>query len=318
MKNLLKLNVIILGLALYLMPVSQVYAAACLLNGDNEITNTITATESSWCTVTPDYASFPLYKIGLCSTIPTYENYQTVCSFIVDNAVVQDLEISEGSSVSIVDEISLAEGVYPAAVILLGNEISLKHTATFSTDYNGWDTTGGTATTSVGDRCSTRTSSGSEDDIDSSMGGFFDCIDQDDTDPITPGWFTETSGAYVSDGTECSISNGVIVQDFSDLAFEIESSGNSSVVCGMRDASTLETYDDYDNNVSTDETTNATRQLVVQTFGTPVVISTNTSSIDLGMKLDNMLSLEGHDDDGAGTLHINGFVDGIEFIVDAQ
>ena len=78
---------------------------------------------------------------------------------------------------------------------MLGNEISLKHTEAFSRNYNGWDATGGVGSTEVGDRCSTRTASGSEDDIDSNMGGFFDCIDQDDADPVTPGWFTETAGA---------------------------------------------------------------------------------------------------------------------------
>jgi hypothetical protein len=159
----LKLNVILLGLALYLMPVSQANAEACLLNGDSEITNTITTVESSWCTVTPDYASFPLYKLGLCSTIPTYDNYQTVCSFFVDNAVAQDLEISKGSNLNIADEISLADGSYPAAVILLGNEISLRHTAAFYDDQDGWEIGVGLA---AGNRCATSTSSGSQDDID--------------------------------------------------------------------------------------------------------------------------------------------------------
>lgn len=310
MKNLLKLSVIILGLALYLMPVSQANAAACVLNGDNEITNTITATESSWCTVTPDYASFPLYKLGLCSTIPTYENYQTVCSFIVDNAVAQDLEISEGSSLSIADEISLAEGVYPAAVILLGNEISLKHTAAFSVDQNGWEIGVGEA---AGNRCATSTSSGSQDDINTStFGGFFNCIPEADEDELTAGWFTETQGAYLAvdandDPATCSISSGAIVAASSELEFT--TSSGSSVVCGMADASTLEQYN------SSDET-NATRQLIVQTFNTPVEITANSTSFDFGIKLTNMLSLEAYDGpniSGSSAEYLNGFIDGVEF-----
>lgn len=318
MQILLKTTIFVLLNALYLAPVTEVQAAACSVNADDEVTNVITTTPSTWCTVTPDYASFPLFKLGLCSKIPTYESYQADCTFIVDNAAAQDLEISKDSSLKIADDISLPAGSYPAAVILLGNEISLKHTETFSRNYNGWDATGGVGSTEVGDRCSTRTASGSEDDIDSNMGGFFDCIDQDDADPVTPGWFTETSGAYISNGNECSISNGIIVAASSELAFENNVTLNSSVICGMFDASTLETYGDYDNTPSTAETTNATRQLVVQTFGTPVVISGSSSSIDFGMKVDNMLSLEGHDDDGSGTTHINGFIDGIEFIVAVQ
>jgi hypothetical protein len=312
MKKLLKTTSFVLALVLYLAPATEAEAAEC---SDTEVLTEITTTESTWCTVTPDYASFPLFKLGLCSKIPTYESYQTDCTFIVDNVAAQDLEISKGSSLSLLGDVTLPAGSYPAAVILLGNEISLKHTQTFSRDYNGWDATGGGSTV-TGDRCSTRTASGSEDDIDSSMGGFFDCVPQTDVEQLTPGWFTETSGAYTSDGNVCSIRNGVIVEASSELAFDTDSS--SSVICGLFDASTLETYDDYDNNSNTDETTNATRQLVVQTFNTPVVISGSSSSIDFGMKLDNMLSLEGHDDDGSGTTHINGFVDGIEFTVSVQ
>jgi hypothetical protein len=311
MKKLLKITSFVLALVLYLAPATEAEAAEC---SDTEVLTEITTTESTWCTVTPDYASFPLFKLGLCSKIPTYESYQTDCTFIVDNVAAQDLEISKGSSLSLLGDVTLPAGSYPAAVILLGNEISLKHTQTFSRDYNGWDATGGGSTV-TGDRCSTRTASGSEDDIDSSMGGFFDCVPQTDVEQLTPGWFTETSGAYTSDGNVCSIRNGVIVEASSELAFDTDSS--SSVICGLFDASTLETYDDYDNNSNTDETTNATRQLVVQTFNTPVVISGSSSSIDFGMKLDNMLSLEGHDD-GSGTTHINGFVDGIEFTVSVQ
>ena len=312
MKKLLKITSFVLALVLYLAPATEAEAAEC---SDTEVLTEITTTESTWCTVTPDYASFPLFKLGLCSKIPTYESYQTDCTFIVDNVAAQDLEISKGSSLSLLGDVTLPAGSYPAAVILLGNEISLKHTQTFSRDYNGWDATGGGSTV-TGDRCSTRTASGSEDDIDSSMGGFFDCVPQTDVEQLTPGWFTEMSGAYTSDGNVCSIRNGVIVEASSELAFDTDSS--SSVICGLFDASTLETYDDYDNNSNTDETTNATRQLVVQTFNTPVVISGSSSSIDFGMKLDNMLSLEGHDDDGSGTTHINGFVDGIEFTVSVQ
>ena len=313
MKKLLKITSFVLALVLYLAPATEVQAAACEVNSLGEVTRDIE--DEGKCTVTPDYASFPLFKLGLCSKIPTYESYQTDCTFIVDNDAAQNLEIIKGNSLKITDDISLLPGSYPAAVILLGNEISLKHTQTFSRDYNGWDATGG-GSTETGDRCSTRTASGSEDDIDSSMGGFFDCVPQTDVEQLTPGWFTETSGAYTSDGNVCSIRNGVIVEASSELAFDTDSS--SSVICGLFDASTLETYDDYDNNSNTDETTNATRQLVVQTFNTPVVISGSSSSIDFGMKLDNMLSLEGHDDDGSGTTHINGFVDGIEFTVSVQ
>ena len=300
MKNVYEFT---LGLCLSIVLLTPAFAqqpTSCQLNSDDEITNTITATESSWCTVTPDYASFPLYKLGLCSTIPTYENYETVCSLIVDNAVAQDFEISKSSSLSIADEISLAEGVYPAAVILLGNEISLKHTAAFSADQDGWEIGVGLAD---GDRCATSTASGSQDDIDATFGGFFNCVPEADQDELTAGWFTETQGAYLTDGDTCTISSGVIVASSSELEFT--TSSGSSVVCGMEDASTLEEYDGGGE-------TNATRQLIVQTFRIPVVITPNSTSFDFGIKLTDMLSLEGYVGPSGDTF-LNGFIDGVEF-----
>jgi hypothetical protein len=311
MKKLLKITSFVLALVLYLAPATEAEAeAACSVNADDEVSNVITSDDGTWCTVTPDYASFPLFKLGLCGKIPTYESYQTDCTFIIDNVAAQDLEIFKGSSLSLTGDVTLPAGSYPAAVILLGNEISLKHTQTFSTDYNGWEASGG-GSTEVGDRCSTRTSSGSQDDIVSSMRGFFDCVDQDDAEQLTPGWFAETSGAYLAvdvsnNPVTCSISNGVIVEASTELAFTTDS--GSSVVCGMFNDTELEEY--------TGSVSDATRQLVVQTFTDPVVISGSSSSIDFGMKLDNMLSLEGYA--VSGTTYINGFVDGIEFTVAVQ
>lgn len=299
MKNVLKFSLIPVGLALSLVPLNQAMAAPCNLVG-GEITDDITTSEGSWCTVTPDYASFPLYKLGLCSTIPTYETYQAECTFVIDNPTAQNLEISSGSSLSIADQISLAEGSYPAAVILLGNEISLKHTAAFSDDQNGWEIGVGLAD---GDRCATSTASGGEDTISTSFGGFFNCIPEDEEDELVAGWFTETQGAYLTDGSTCSISGGAIVASSPDLAFTTPS--GSSVVCGMESASSLERYDINGN-------TNATRQLIVQTFTSPVVISANSRSFDFGIKLTNMLSLEGHEGPNGETF-LNGFIDGVEF-----
>jgi hypothetical protein len=316
MKKLLKITSFVLTLVLYLAPTTEAEANICDVNPLGEVVTDIE--DVGACTVTPDYASFPLFKLGLCSKIPTYESYQTDCTFIVDNDAAQNLEIIKGNSLKITDDISLLPGSYPAAVILLGNEISLKHTVVFyEDDYYGWAggivTAGGIAT--EGDTCATTTSEGSEDDISGNFGGFFSCGGDD----IVAGWFTETSGAYLAedgngDPATCSISAGAIVESSSELAFSTAS--GDTVVCGMDDASTLETYE-------SDDTPNATRQLVVQTFTDPVVISNDSTSIDLGIKLENMLSLEMHvgpnnnldDLSLSPDSYINGFIDGIEFKV---
>lgn len=320
MKQLSNITTFVFMLGLFLLPSSEAQAGSCeFIDGeldDRPVSDggpgPITTDEDTWCTVTPDYASFPLFKLGLCSEIPTYESYQTDCTFIVNNVAAQDLEIFKGSSLKVTDDISLLPGSYPAAVILLGNEISLKHSVSFAEeDYYGW----ASGARTEGASCSTTTSEGSQDYIGPSFGGFFHCSDEE----LIPGWFTETSGAYLAvdeDDSDapaiCSIVSGAIVAASSELAFSTAS--GSSVVCGMADASTLEAYDDYDSDADTDDTTNATRQLVVQTFTDPVVISNSSTSIDFGMKLDDMLSLEAYTGPD-NVAYLNGFIDGIEFKV---
>ena len=274
-------------------------AASCT-ESSGVITDDISGGDAA-CTVTPDYAYFPLYKLGLCTEVPTYLNYQSVCTMIVNNSTAQEVEVSEGSQIQLSNNLSLSEGTYPAAIVLLGNTISIKHSVVFNDTQNGWDYTNGEPTS--GAYCSTSTASGSEDDI-GDIGGFFDC----DTSALTAGKFTETSGAYLTSGTTCSISSsGAIESSSPDLAFS--TSSGTSVVCGMYDADTLETY--------TSGASNATRQLVVQTFTNPVNISPTTTSLDVGFKVEDMLSIEGHTGPGSLTF-VNGFIDGVEFKVAAN
>jgi len=275
-------------------------AASCT-ESSGVITDDISGGDAA-CTVTPDYAYFPLYKLGLCTEVPTYLNYQSVCTMIVNNSTAQEVEVSEGSQIQLSNNLSLSEGTYPAAIVLLGNTISIKHSVVFNDTQNGWDYTNGEPTS--GAYCSTSTASGSEDDI-GDIGGFFDC----DTSALTAGKFTETSGAYLTSGTTCSISSsGAIESSSPDLAFS--TSSGTSVVCGMYDADTLETYTE-------DGESNATRQLVVQTFTNPVNISPTTTSLDVGFKVEDMLSIEGHTGPGPLTF-VNGFIDGVEFKVAAN
>jgi hypothetical protein len=277
-------------------------AASCT-ESSGVITDDISGGDAA-CTVTPDYAYFPLYKLGLCTEVPTYLNYQSVCTMIVNNSTAQEVEVSEGSQIQLSNNLSLSEGTYPAAIVLLGNTIGIKHSVVFNDTQDGWDYSGSTAV--EGKYCSTSTASGSEDDIGTGagdIGGFFDC----DTSALTAGKFTETSGAYLTSGTTCSISSGAIVRSSADLAFS--TSSGTSVVCGMYDADTLETY--------TSGASNATRQLVVQTFTNPVNISPTTTSLDVGFKVEDMLSIEGHTGPGSLTF-VNGFIDGVEFKVAAN
>ena len=90
---------------------TNVEAASCsstagYMTSEGEITD---AGVTAKCTVTPDIAYFPVYKIGLCTEVPTYENYQTKCNLIFDksSAVPSSFSIKNISSFAMISYISV-------------------------------------------------------------------------------------------------------------------------------------------------------------------------------------------------------------------
>jgi len=261
-------------------------AASCTRNASGEITDT-----SSACTVTPDAAYFPVYKFGLCEEVPTYQNYQTACTFLVDSSKAQEIKVTKTSSVKLDTILTPDKGTYKATVLLIGKSIGIIYSGVFEIARNGLD---GGDNTSNGKFCSTRLDSGSEDDLESNL----DC----DTSVLDAGKFTEPD-AYGTQSQKCFISSGTIQ---SQLSFN--TSSGSTKVCGMRDASTLETYTSGD--------TNATRQLVVQTFSTPVTVTANTKTMDIAFKVTDMLSIEKNVSEG--TTYTQAYIDGFEVTITVQ
>jgi hypothetical protein len=283
---------------------TQGHAATCGVNSDNEITN---SSLSSGCTVTPDTVYFPVYKIGLCTVVPTYLNYETACNIFFDKTTAQEVTVSKSSNVDLSSGISLDNGTYVAAIILLGNTISLKHSETFAGNRNGTTYEEGSYTRSYGTDdagtiCITRTTSGDEDDLGSSgLESFLDCYDPDDAEGVpAAGKFTETSGAYSTGGSKCSINSSGVVTAPATLTVTA-TNGYTVKFCGMLNKSTLETY--------TSSVSNATRQLAIQSFETPVVTTSDTSSIDIGFKVTDMLSLE--ERTGGSFTYTNAFIEGV-------
>jgi|LWDU01.1.fsa_nt_gi hypothetical protein len=284
------------------------YAAtpACTINANGEVTNDIedlTAGDMNGCYVTPDVVYIPVYRVGLCSSIPTYENYLTECTFLFNSATAKEVEVVKNQAFNVADNITLTEGSYPASVLLLGTTIGYKHTVNFTISQNGWSDAG---TATDGKTCVSRTVSGNADDIgDSAGGGFYEC----GASSLTAGKFTENEGAYW-DNSECEINSGVVSRPNSS-AMEYTTSSGSAVMCGMANESTHETGGDGNGG------TNATRQLLIQTFTNPVTISPTTSSLEIGLKVTDMLGLEKHlDSDDIG--YYNAFLDGVELKITAQ
>ena len=304
-KTLSFLSVSIL-LQIFTATVSQ--AASCdNYISEGAITN---AGVTAKCTVTPDTVIFPVYKVGLCTEVPTYLNYQTACSIIFDKSSAVDITVNSTNKSTNMDlagasGISLDNGTYKAAIVLLGNTISLKHTETFDSKRNGQkNSTLATAsgTDDNGTVCVTRATAGSEDDFGTGgLESFLECYENvvDSNNP-TAGLFVESGGAYLTEGVVCKIVSGDVVAP--DVMTITDASGDLVKYCGMKDKDTLETY-------TSSSVTDATRQLVIQKFQTPVVTTSSTTAVNIGFKVTNMLAVE--ERTASSVQYTNYFIDGM-------
>ena len=262
-------------------------AAACdRTNGEILASN---FSSNGTCTVTPDVAMFPLHKIGLCEEVPTYENYLTNCKFLIEYSTPKDVQVSKNTVIQLNDSITLDEGTYKAAVLVVGNTIGLKHSDIFATSHNGNEVDDDEFNVSQGKYCSTRAYTGNQDMFDSANGGvsdgevatlesFLDCSDE----ALTPGLYKEDKGAYESNSL-CTISSDLVV------APSALTTTNSTVgkvqICAMAANGTTPAQP-------------GVKQLAIQTLPKSVIINANTSSIDVGFELTDMLLLEQHNANG--------------------
>ena len=258
------------SLTLFLISTDYLSAVSCDRNADGEIEDT-SIPPGGGCTVTPDEVHFPIYKFGLCEEVPTYQNYLTACKFLYDSTSGETVAVTTSSNFQLAENVTIDEGTYEATVVLVGNTIKVRHSDVFDADWDGLEDNGaGGYSDTTGNYCSTRLDSGSEDDFDSNL----DCANS----ALEAGMFSETVGAYHTAGA-CTLVGGNIV---SNLSFTTNS--GATTVCGMLDEDTLETYDGLGD-------TDATRQLIIQTFTNEVTISPNTTSLEIAFKVTDMLSI---------------------------
>ena len=90
------------------------------------------------CNYTPDAMRLKLYKILLCEQLPTVSDYNDTCETLVDFSGGKDVDITADGTTPILDgAVSLKEGSYTHAVILIENRISSKFVQTFSQPIQG-------------------------------------------------------------------------------------------------------------------------------------------------------------------------------------
>jgi hypothetical protein len=269
----------------------------CTLDGNGRVTNTDLGGANDFCRLSAsEFRIEPKYA-GLCTSAPTEANYRSVCTAIFDDPAGQNLTITPNASFPLVGEVSLPEGTYTHAWILVGNTVSYKASAQFTPDRIGKNgTTGPFCWTLSGN-----TSPGPGAISDSSN---------------IATWLAECGAAIPSDiGT--SFSTIVALFDFAQLKYSNSSSGiNGS---GSFDVILLDASGNpSDVQADGSYTRVATQMGGIQTFTTPVIITPNTVNIDIGFRLENTFGvLLGKV--GVNTNHVPRFgVGGFEFKVLAQ
>ena len=286
-------------------------AAECTRNATSNGILASNFSSEGVCQVTPDIAMFPILKVGLCAEVPTYANYLTNCKFLIEYASQKKVQISKSTTVKLKDSLTLDEGIYKAAVMVMGNTIGLQHSDVFHSSVLGQEAN---LDDGPGKYCATRAVTGNLDQFDSSdsntavtatgevnnLESFLIC---DDTAP-TPGLYIEDKGAYEAvDGSGndilCSLdSDGVVV------APSALTTTNSTVgkvqICALASDGTSPAQP-------------GVQQLAIQTLPASVTINANTTSINVGFELTNMLQFEQHTASYSGSdkTYTNAFVESV-------
>lgn len=222
------------------------------------------------CDYTPDGMQIKLYKILLCESLPTLANYTSVCSPLVNFPSGKTVSITADGTTPILDgPVTLTEGSYSHAGILIENIIGSIFTQNFSLPLHGSNQDGGTG---VGTTC---WSNGNDAKI-FYPGGFteFSASCGLETE-ANPKWSNYTYKGFWTPG------------GFVNSAPLLTLNGSGKDVYLLADQTSLAPIS-YDNSGNTEEqnlTTQANYLLGVTKLEPAATIGPNTSNIDLGFKL---------------------------------
>ena len=128
-------------------------ADACSYNAQGQVNNDMSGAPDS-CNADPIARKLSAYKVGLCTELPYYDNYQNVCDFLFESTTPIDLIAEKGSSKPIegLGDVTLVEDrVYSHSVILASNTTYVKGLMEFDSPRLG-KTGSGTYCWSTGDR----------------------------------------------------------------------------------------------------------------------------------------------------------------------
>jgi hypothetical protein len=264
MKKQFLLSLTVLSLVTFLLPnnAHAVATTAC---------NTPIQTDSSGyadCYTSEGSQKYTMLQIGLCKSEPTYLNYEQKCDLIINDANGLSVELtSSGASTSLTGDspVTIAEGTYTHAAILIDEKIALKGSYTFDKPLKGNSLNTGTT-------CWTTT--GTWNEFIASTPGYnsisdlpFDC-----GSTPNPEYFTANYNA------------------FSFYGLDVYAITNRTSPTGPYSMYVLDSNKSLPANGSGD--LDGDYLFGIQEFNNPIVINANTSNVSLGFKLTDMFHIQ--------------------------
>ena len=244
--------------------------------------------EDGYCLSTPNSLIFKIYEFGICTAAATPSN-TSACAKLFDNSSGTDFDLSVGASLDMADSLTLQEDTYTHAYIKVSNVTKLKSVIQFSA---------------------------SRTDVDGNSGSY--CF--------TDGRSLDNTYSIIT----CANSSGAA--DYSVETITFSESGfnatvpNYSAVVGTTTVVTDLYMLDSNGVLSTQESDNFAI-FGNQTLSSPVSITGNTTSIDVGFSVTNGMSFgfidAGETEGGnlctssSGCLY-DAVFDGLKFIVSAK
>ena len=246
---------------------------------------------STACNLTPESMTINLHFIGLCTAEPTIANFRTACSSIFTSNTGESKTITTTTSSNLMNDVTLTEGSYTHAAILIKNNIGYTVKKKFSPARSGKTGTGEWCWTLDGETTTVNTNFAQRSTWIAECGA---------EAPATLGTHTSNQNAIWSEASGNRFDN-----------YETGTTASTSWTVYLLKA---------DETINTGTPGNygsfgtASYFLGIQRFNTAVSITPKTSNLDVGFRLEDTFSVETKLN--AGTQYIPRFgLGGFEFKV---
>lgn len=240
----------------------------------------ISAQGGNWgeCDATPDSMSVKFYKLGLCTSKPSYDDY-SACTFLFENDQGKEVTLSKTFTDELVSgEISIPEGSYKYAMLVIEKTIGIKKTLNFDNAIAAMDGT-------TGKYCSTN----GNPKIDAPTAhnqSLWSCTNNASSQAVTS---SQSFNGFFNDDFDSNAAIGPNNMPFVvGLYDQVTSAASKFDVILMASEGTLANVGVALNNYNSPYATgNATKIWGAQTFTNPIIIDANTSVVDLGFAIDD-------------------------------